>query len=82
MIITEYAYDHGIKEELGIKKQVLPVRGCRTIAKKDMIYNNVVCDLRIDPTTHKVTKDSFIVAFGGGLLCNMAGSARLLSSEA
>ena len=52
--VSKYAYDHGIKEELGIKKQVLPVRGCRTIAKKDMIYNNVVCDLKIAPTTHKV----------------------------
>ena len=55
--VSKYAYDHDIKGELGIRKQVLPVKGCRTIAKKDMIYNNVVANLRIDPTTHKVYLD-------------------------
>lgn len=55
--VSQAAYDNGIKEELGLRKVVLPVKGCRTVAKKDMIYNNVAPKIEIDPTTHKVKCD-------------------------
>ena len=55
--VSQVAYDEGIKERLGLKKVVLPVKGCRTVAKKDMIYNNVAPKIEIDPTTHKVKCD-------------------------
>ena len=32
--VSTYAYEHGIKEELGLNKIVLPVRGHRTLTKK------------------------------------------------
>ena len=34
--VSKYAYDHGIKEELGLDKIVLPVHNTRNLTKRDM----------------------------------------------
>ena len=55
--VSKYAYEDGIKEKLGLKRQVLPVKNCRNISKADMVYNNVCGDIRVDPRDphcHKV----------------------------
>lgn len=55
--VSNMAYEKGIKEELGLEKMVLPVKGCRTIGKKDMILNNTICKIEIDPESKKVKVD-------------------------
>ncbi|SMH72380.1 hypothetical protein [Candidatus Nitrosotalea okcheonensis] len=40
-----------------MKKKLLPVKNCRKIGKKNMLYNNAVPKIEIDPETHKVTVD-------------------------
>jgi urease subunit alpha len=55
--VSQLAYENGIKEELGLNKMVLPVKGCRMISKKDMIFNNAVPKIEIDPETKKVKAD-------------------------
>lgn len=55
--VSNMAYEKGIKEELGLEKMVLPVKGCRTIGKKDMILNNTTCKIEIDPESKKVKVD-------------------------
>ena len=40
--VSKYAYDHGIKEELGLDKIVLPVHNTRNLTKRDMKLNNYV----------------------------------------
>ena len=55
--VSKYAYEHGIKEELGLDRKVLPVRNCRNIGKKDMKYNGVIADIEVDPETYTVTVD-------------------------
>ena len=35
--VSKYAYEDGIKEKLGLKRQVLPVKNCRNISKADMV---------------------------------------------
>ena len=50
-------YDNNIKETLGLKKCVLPVKNCRNIGKKDMVYNDRTPELTVDPETYKVTVD-------------------------
>ncbi|MCD7824554.1 MAG: urease subunit alpha [Clostridiaceae bacterium] len=55
--VSQYAYDHQIKESLGLKKIVLPVKNCRNIGKKDMVYNNTIADIQVDPETYTVTVD-------------------------
>lgn len=55
--VSQVAYENGIGEELGLEKMVFPVKGCRTISKKDMVLNNAVPKIEIDPVTKKVKAD-------------------------
>ncbi|MDO5517069.1 MAG: urease subunit alpha, partial [Clostridium sp.] len=55
--VSKYAYDHHIKEELGLQKCVLPVGGIRNLTKKDMKLNNKTPKLGVDPQTYQVTVD-------------------------
>ena len=55
-------------EEFGINYEVVLTDLSESKKKLQTVDN--ICNYLLD---HKVTKDSFIVAFGGGLLCNMAG---------
>lgn len=53
--VSKAAYSSGIKEKLGLDKQVLPVKNCRTIGKKDMLLNSQVPNIDVDPETYKVS---------------------------
>nr|WP_108993568.1 urease subunit alpha [Paenibacillus agaridevorans] len=55
--VSQAAYDRGIAEELGLQKRVEPVKGCRSIGKKDMIHNDGTPELAVDPETYRVTVD-------------------------
>ena len=55
--VSQAAYDADIKGELGLKKVVLPVSGCRAVGKKDMILNGETPKIEIDPVTNKVKAD-------------------------
>lgn len=55
--VSQLAYDNDIKGELELEKTVLPVKGCRSIGKKDMIFNNATPKIEIDPETKKVKAD-------------------------
>lgn len=55
--VSAYAYEHGIKEKLGLKRQIMPVRNCRTVEKKDMMHNDIIADIKVDPETYTVTVD-------------------------
>lgn len=55
--VSQTAYDRGIAQELGLQKRIEPVRGCRSITKKDMIHNDATPKLEVDPETYKVTVD-------------------------
>lgn len=52
--VSKAAYDGGIKEKLGLEKQVLPVKNCRMIGKKDMILNSETPKVEVDPETYEV----------------------------
>ena len=55
--VSQYAYEHGIKEILGLKRNILPVKNCRDIGKKDMIHNDRIVKLEVDPETYTVKVD-------------------------
>ena len=55
--VSRYACEHGIKERLGLEKTVLPVKNCRNIGKKDMVHNNRIAKLEVDPETYTVKVD-------------------------
>lgn len=55
--VSKYAYEQGIKEKLGLQRIVLPVKNCRNIGKKDMVHNNRIAELKVDPETYTVKVD-------------------------
>ena len=59
--LQTYAYEHGIQEELGLEKTVLPVGGIRNLTKKDMKLNDATPEIRVDPQTYDVTVDGELI---------------------
>ncbi|WP_373462792.1 urease subunit alpha [Paenibacillus sp. V4I3] len=55
--VSQAAYDRGIAEKLGLQKRVEPVKGCRHISKKDMIHNNGMPSIEVNPETYEVKVD-------------------------
>lgn len=52
--VSQAAFDNKIHEQLGLQKMILPVRGIRTLTKKDMKLNSETPELKVDPQTYEV----------------------------
>ena len=60
--VSQYAYDHGIKEDIGLNKIVLTVKNTRNLTKRDMKLNDYAPKtIRIDPQTFDVFIDDELV---------------------
>jgi urease subunit alpha len=60
--VSTYAYEHGIKEKLGLQKIVLPVHNTRNLTKHDMKLNDYTPKtIRIDPQSFNVTIDNELI---------------------
>ena len=57
---SKLAIKNNLKKKLGLKKKILPVKNCRNISKKDMVYNNLTPKIEIDPETYVVKVDGKI----------------------
>lgn len=55
--VTQAALDKGLLDRLGLKKQLLPVKGTRSLTKADMLHNNVCPNIEVDPDTFQVRVD-------------------------
>lgn len=55
--VSQAAYEAGIKERLGLEKQVRPVSHCRDIMKKDMRFNDKTPKITVNPETYEVRVD-------------------------
>ncbi len=55
--VSQAAYERGIAQELGLQKRIEPVKGCRTVTKKDMIHNDATPQLTVDAETYEVKVD-------------------------
>jgi urease subunit alpha len=59
--VSKVAYENGIKEELKLDKQVLPVHGVRNLSKKDMKLNDATPTIEVDPQSYVVSVDGVAV---------------------
>ncbi|GFZ67329.1 urease subunit alpha [Pseudomonas amygdali pv. eriobotryae] len=59
--ISQAAFDAGVPESLGLKKQIGVVKGCRTVQKKDLIHNDYLPDIEVDPQTYQVKADGVLL---------------------
>lgn len=55
--VSQVAYEAGIKEKLGLGKQVCPVSHCRDIGKRDMVFNDKTPHITVNPETYEVRVD-------------------------
>ncbi len=58
---SQIALDLGLESKVKISKKLVPVKNCRNIGKKDMIYNNLTPKIEINPETYEVRVDGKIV---------------------
>ena len=52
----------GMPAAYGLAKRCVAVRGCRSVGKKDMVWNDATPDVRVDPETYAVTADGALLA--------------------
>ena len=55
--VNPLAIDNGIQENLGLKKQLLPAKGTRSLQKSDMHLNDALPNITVDPATFDVFVD-------------------------
>lgn len=55
--ISQSAMELGIPSQLGLKKQVLTVKGTRNISKRDMKLNDALPHMEVDSETYEVRAD-------------------------
>ena len=51
------AHESGIRERLGLRRMVEPVHGCRIVGKADMVRNDAMPEITVDPETYEVRLD-------------------------
>lgn len=55
--VSKAAMEEGVKERYGLEKNVVPVENCRSIGKKDMVFNDKAPEITVDPETYEVRVD-------------------------
>jgi len=55
--LSQSGLDNGIHEALLLHKQVAAVKGCRGVTKRQMIHNDALPRMQIDPQTYEVRAD-------------------------
>lgn len=55
--MSQAGIDAGISDLLSLKSQTLPVSSCRNLTKADMIHNDYLPDIQVDPETYEVRVD-------------------------
>ena len=55
--VSKISLEKGIVEEYGLEKIALPVVNCRNISKKDMIHNNALPVIEVNPENYEVRID-------------------------
>lgn len=53
--VSQSSLQLGTLDPLGLRKQLLPVRNCRTVRKADLVHNGETPDIMVDPVTYAVT---------------------------
>ncbi|QSL87293.1 urease subunit alpha [Pseudomonas atacamensis] len=59
--ISQAAQEAGLPEALGLKKQIAVVKGCRDVQKTDLIHNDYLPNIDVDPQTYQVKADSVLL---------------------
>ncbi|TXE10493.1 urease subunit alpha [Gelidibacter salicanalis] len=59
--VSQAGIDNNIAEKYGVNKEMLAVKGCRTVGKKDMIHNDATPNIEVNPENYEVTIDGKVI---------------------
>ncbi|MCL6704071.1 urease subunit alpha [Pseudomonas sp. T1.Ur] len=59
--ISQAAAEAGLPEQLGLKKRIAVVKGCRDVQKTDLIHNDYLPSIDVDPQTYQVKADGMLL---------------------
>lgn len=52
MFVSQASIDEGIVQTYGLRKRIEAVKGCRTVGKKDMKFNDAMPKMKVDPESY------------------------------
>ncbi|TIC87135.1 urease subunit alpha [Crenobacter intestini] len=55
--MSQAALDAGVPQSLGLKKRAVAVQGCRRVQKGDLVHNNYLPKIEVDPQNYQVRAD-------------------------
>ncbi|KAI1818291.1 hypothetical protein GGS20DRAFT_529402 [Poronia punctata] len=57
LFVSQGSIDNGAVSSYGLHKRIEAVRGCRTVSKRDMAFNDVMPRMKVDPERYTVEAD-------------------------
>jgi urease len=57
LFVSQASIASGVIASYGLRKRIEAVRGCRTIGKKDMAFNDAMPRMKVDPERYTVEAD-------------------------
>ena len=55
--VSQVALDNGFLDHLSLGKRLVPVRNTRAVSKRDLLWNNALPKIEVDPETYTVKAD-------------------------
>lgn len=59
--VSQAAYDNGLSDRLGLTKRLAPVKDCRGVKKTDLVHNDILPRIEVNPETYEVKADGRIL---------------------
>lgn len=59
--VSQASIDNGVVGTYGLLKRIVPVRGCRTVGKRDLKFNDATPRMRVDPESYVVEADGVVM---------------------
>ncbi len=59
--VSRAAYENGLGQRLRLQKPLVPVRGCRSVGKKDLVHNQALPEIEVNPETYVVKANGEIL---------------------
>ncbi|MGB0682228.1 MAG: urease subunit alpha [Magnetovibrionaceae bacterium] len=55
--VSQAAVESNVKGRFGLQKEVIGIKGCRSVKKTDMVLNDAMPSIEVDPETYEVRAD-------------------------
>jgi urease subunit alpha len=70
--VSKAAMSRGLREQLGLKKNTVAVNHCRGLTKREMINNDALPRIEVDPDTYEVRADGVVLTCEAAQVLPMA----------